>query len=169
MAEGAAGIVSALWLMLLLPLAHDVHVSTTRLAIEGSTVAMRVTLYRNDLQTALRAALKQPAYELAASARGDSIALAYLDTHLELRAGPDRLACALLGSGEEAGQRRELDQWYYDLRCEAAAPIRSLAIRNEILFDLFRDQRNIVKAKLPTGAVRTVFFVPDENRYDLHW
>ena len=149
--------------------AHDVHVSNGRMAVEGKAAILRVRLFHDDLEHALREHSKRATFKLAVTPQSDSIVLAYITARLSLTADKKQLSPTLLGSGEEKGQEPALDVWYFDLRFDAPRDIKQLDIRNELLFELFRDQRNIIKVLLPTKKERTIFFVPGDGSYRLKW
>jgi hypothetical protein len=149
--------------------AHDVHVTNARMAVEGKTAILRVRLFHDDFTSALRTHSKRPDFTLAVSPASDSVVMAYIAEKLALQSGGRALKPSLTGSGEEKGIQPELDVWYFDLRYESPSAITRVDIRNELLFEQFRDQRNIIKVLLPTRKERTVFFVPGDGVYRLRW
>lgn len=146
---------------------HDVHVTSARAVVEERVVVARVRFFHDDLQQALRAFSRQPALQLEVSPRADSVLTAYAAQHLVLRSGGRPLRLSLAGSGEEKGLKPELDIWWIDFRFDADRPLRGLDVTNELLFDQFRDQNNIMKFRLPDGDEKTVVFVPGEGTYRL--
>ena len=120
------------------PAVHDIHLSYTRVAVEGRVVLCRIRMFRDDLERALSRRAGKPV-TLAASAAGDSLFAAYFNEQFTLIHGGRRLAGTVVASGEEP------EMWWYTVRFEAPAPIRQLSLRNGVLFDLFDDQRNMTK------------------------
>ena len=51
---------------------HDVHLTHTRMVLDGKVVACRVRLFKDDLEKALQAYGKQPQFHITAEARADS-------------------------------------------------------------------------------------------------
>jgi hypothetical protein len=146
---------------------HDVHVSNARVALESQAAYIRVRLFRRDFEQALRAHAGQADFRLVVNPRADSVVTSYVTRHLVLQSSGRPLSVTLVGSGEEPGLKPELDIWWVDFRYDAAAPIGRLEITNELLFERFRDQQNIMKIHLPNGAEKTVTFVPGEATYRL--
>lgn len=118
--------------------AHDVHLTYGRLVVEGRTLTLRLRLFRDDLTQALGRSGGAPV-ALATGARGDSLFTRYVNDRLHVVADGHRLTGVVVASGAD-----EL-MWWYEVRFDARAAVRTLRLRNGVLFDLFADQRNIVK------------------------
>jgi hypothetical protein len=150
--------------------AHDVHLSHARVVVEGATVVMRVRIFRDDLEAALGARIGRAGYRISATPAADSILGAYVNEAVTLTHAGRALRGTIVASGED----RELadnPMWWADVRYDAPVPVRSLAIRNDILFDLFDDQRNMMKVlALPAGKQFTFYFVEgDEGARAISW
>ena len=144
------------------------HVSNARAVVEPRVAYARVRFFRDDLEAAVRGHSRDPRFTLVVTQHADSLVSAYAAAHLGMRARGRALTLAMVGSGEEKGIQPELDIWWIDFRFDAAVPIgRELEVRNELLFDRYRDQTNIMKFRLPDGAEKTVIFVPGEGTYVL--
>ena len=140
------------------PAVHDIHLSYARVAVEGRVVVCRIRMFRDDLERALSRRAGKPV-TLASTAAGDSLFIAYFNEQFALVNGGQRLAGTVVASGEEP------DMWWYTVRFEASAPIRSLALRNGVLFDLFDDQRNMTKVMhVPTGKEFAYYFVEGDTK-----
>ena len=65
----------------------------------------------------------------------------------------------------------ELRNWWYQVRFDGTEPIRGIEIRNEILYEQFRDQRNIVRVlHVPTETRKTLYFAaPDGGWTEVAW
>lgn len=118
---------------------HPVHVTYTSLDVEGRSIRGRIRFFPDDLGTALGRVAGRDAVS-PDDPRGDSLALMYLNTKLDIDVGGERLDLTLTGSGE-AGD--PVMHWY-TFRAEAADRIDSVSVRNTALFELFRDQRNLL-------------------------
>lgn len=148
--------------LLLAAVVHDVHVSTARAAIDQNSVVVRITVFKNDLESAI-------GNRLDTTSRTDSLVSNYLRRHLTVSANGAALPLRLLGSGEEKGMKPELDTWHYDVQFNASSKFSAVTVQYDVFFELFHDQRNILKVRLPDGDVKTIFFVPDETRFQLKW
>jgi len=144
--------------------AHDLHVSLTRLVLEGKTLACRIRLFRDDLQLALRQHANRPELRLTEAARADSLVAAYLGTGLRLDVDGRRVTLRVTGSGAERDQAAQEVMWYV-LEAELAAPATRLTILNGVMFEQFRDQQNIVQLlRLPGDRRRTLYFTASDPR-----
>ena len=135
--------------------AHRFHLSYGRVAVEGAEAYSRVRFFAHDFEAALRQYHEAPDFRLAVNPRSDSLAQAYLDEHLQLEADGVLLDGEIVASGEED------DMWWYTVRVAAAQPIHKLTLRNTILFDLFEDQKNIVRIQHFPSEERFAFYFID--------
>ncbi len=124
---------------------HDVHVSVSRVAVEGSEIFWRIRCFADDLELALRQHIRDSTFAFARSRSdiADSLVLGYTKNHLQLSADGVPLAVRLIRSGTEADESGEQVRWYV-LSFSAPAPPESLRIRHAMLFDVYRDQQNLV-------------------------
>lgn len=144
--------------------AHDLHVSHTRLVVEGRTVVLRVRCFRDDLDSALVVAGGPRAVRTAATAAGDSALLAYVRPRLAVRADGAALQPRLTARGEDRDVSGE-PAWWFVLEYEAAAPVRRVAVRHTLLFETFATQQNLVQAlRAADGARASLFFAVGEDR-----
>ena len=148
------------WLGLLLPtaqmpegegarssLAHDSHVIFGRMAVEGEFAIVRVRMFKDDLTSALQAFSSVADFEMAVSERADSLFLSYFNERFLLRSAGRRLQAKILGSGEEqmrADGGME-DVWWDMMEYDAGNSIQSVSVNNSMFFEIFGDQRNILK------------------------
>lgn len=139
-----------------LPL-HDLHVSHTRLVLDGTHVVARVRVFRDDLAKALGAPVEKNAATRAAFEQ-------YLGAHFLVRADGVRLACRIEDDDEDSDPNGER-VWWAIIQCDAAAPVRVLGLVNEVLFETFRDQQNLVTViKAPEDERRALFFQGGDRR-----
>ena len=148
---------------------HDVHVTTARMAVGPRSAFMRIRMFHDDLQDALRKHASEPALQLAAGARTDSIFMDYFQAHFQLTANDARMAATLVASGEEDGMRPELDIWWVDVAFVATADMDQVVIRNDMMFELFRDQNHVMRVQLPGGREKSLFLVNGDSDYTLKW
>lgn len=149
------------------PRPHPLHISTTLLAVDESAAFLRVRLFKNDLEAALAAHAGRDSLDLAPIAAHDSIFMAYFTGRFELRFdGAPAAPPVLVGSGED----RTTDEgderiWWVELRYDLAAPAERVEVRARQLYELFDDQRNIVRVlDTATERQRTLYFAaPDDG------
>lgn len=136
---------------------HDLHVSHTRLVLDGVHVVARVRLFRDDLAKALGAPIGKNAATRAAFER-------YLNQHFLVRADGVRLTCRIEDDDADADPNGE-PVWWAIIQCDAPTPVRALGLINEVLFDTFRDQQNLVTViKAPEDERRALYFQGGDRR-----
>ena len=139
-------------------MAHDVHASHTRVVFEGRTVALRVRLFHDDLQLALREFAGRADMELTAADRADSLFAAYFAKTVRLEADGTVPAFRVTASAAEPDQVAGMVVWYV-LEAQVAATPSRLTMLNALLFEVFDDQQNIVQVlRLPGEDRRTLYF-----------
>ncbi len=140
------------------PPPHDFHVTYGRLAVEDATAMLRIRFFFDDLEGALRAHHKRRGFRLSADPESDSLFLAYFHDKFALIGDGAPLRGEIVTSGEEAEGKERV--WWYVLRFEAPAPLRKLTVRDALLFEVFSDQKNILRTlHLPDEAQETFYFV----------
>lgn len=150
------------------PPPHDLHVSYGNAVVEGSTVLLRLRLFKDDLEAALGAELGVSVLALDATPAVDRIFLRYLEKHLALEVGAVRLTPEVLGRGEELLDREPV--WWYTLHYRTESEVTALRVRNTLLFDRFDDQRNVVKfVHLPEETQRTYAFARGEEVFTVEF
>lgn len=137
---------------------HDIHVTLTRMAVDSAAVVARIRCFRDDLQVGLAKFYKQPKVELAAGAKADSLFGGYLAERMWVEADGVRLAGTVRGSGTEVDNQGQPVIWFVVEYPTAARP-KTLGLRNDLLFDAFPSQQNIIN----------VLNVQDEKRYSLYF
>ena len=92
-----------------------------------------------------------------------------LELALAARAGVESLS--LEPSAEHDALFLDYFNEAFGLRLNGTEPIRGIEIRNEILYEQFRDQRNIVRVlHVPTEKRKTLYFVaPDGGWGTVEW
>lgn len=144
--------------------AHDIHLTYSRVVIDGASVSYRVRLFRDDLERALQAHGKLASFTLGATPAGDSLFATYLDRHVTLSVGGKRLTGRVV---ESAPDPQVIDEpmWTYLVEYPAPAPVTTFSLRVALLFELFDDQRNIVSViRSPGGERRSLYFAPNDAR-----
>lgn len=130
---------------------HDTHVSHTRLVLDGVSVVARVRVFKDDLEKALNR-------RVAADAATQAAFASYLTSHFLVRADGVRLTCRIEDQEADVDPSGEA-MWWAIIQCDAARPIRTLGLLNSVLFELFRDQQNLVTViKAPEDRRRALYF-----------
>ena len=120
------------------PPPHPAHLSYGRLVVEGRTLTFRLRLFRDDLEVALTRASGAPV-TMASNARTDALFARYLDDRMFVAADGTRLTGTVVASGADDVM------WWYEIRFDAPAAVRTMRLRNGVLFELYADQTNVVK------------------------
>lgn len=130
---------------------HDTHVSHTRLVLDGVSVVARVRVFKDDLEKALNR-------RVAADAATQAAFAGYLTSHFLVRADGVRLTCRIEDQEADIDPSGEA-MWWAIIQCDAARPIRTLGLLNSVMFELFRDQQNLVTViKAPEDKRRALYF-----------
>lgn len=149
---------------------HDTHVSVTRMVLEGTTLALRVRLFHDDLTRGLVRYSGKPDLKLTEGARADSLFGAYFAQAVKLEVDGRPVALRVTGSGMEQDEAAQQVVWYV-LEGRLDRPAARVVLLNGLLFESFRDQQNIVQLLwLPGDNRRTLYFTatdPREQAIDL--
>ena len=137
---------------------HDIHLSHTRMVVNGSTIAARVRVFHDDTEVVLQRFAGRPDLRVADHASQDSLFERYLNDRVVLAANGQRLRARVVASGRDPDAADPV-MWWYDVQYRAAQPVHSLALRQHLMFEQFRDQRNIL----------TVIAMPSEERFSLYF
>jgi hypothetical protein len=171
--RGIAGVALTLVAALALParatvvphvsVAHDVHMTYSRVVIDGTSVRWRVRLFHDDLEKALQAFASEPALRLT-SPRADSIFTVYFTARVPLTVNGARVTGRVVQSGRDP-EVTDQDMWSYLVDFSARAPVTALSTRVGLLFEHFTDQRNIVTLiKMPGELRSSMYFVRDDAK-----
>ena len=151
---------------------HPLHLSTTQLAVDTTTVWLRIRMFKDDLELALGVRAGLDSLSLEPSAGHDSLFAEYFNEGFGLRLNGTEVAGAIESSGEDVESGvGDLKMWWYQVRFDSTQPIRGIEIRNEILYEHFEDQRNIVRVlHVPTETRKTLYFAaPDGGWTEVAW
>ncbi|MFO7892520.1 MAG: DUF6702 family protein [Longimicrobiales bacterium] len=144
--------------------AHDLRIAYADMAIEGAVVAGRVRLFKDDLERALGPMVGADAFTLRLGSEADALVMRYLRDHLTLEVAGATLEPTLLQSGQDMLDREPV--WWVIVQYQATATIDTLRVRNTLLFDVFDDQRNIMKfVRFPEETQKTFYFDEDEAEH----
>ncbi len=134
------------------------------MVIEGRTIACRIRLFKDDLEKALQLYATQPTFRITAEARADSLFSGYFARHVILEADGKRLSLKVSASGTEKDPSSQEVVWYV-LEGESPSSFTQLGMLNGLLFEMFRDQQNLIQLLREPGGVRkTLYFVGTDPR-----
>jgi len=143
---------------------HDVHISHTRLVIEGSTIAGRVRVFHDDLQLALRALAGDSTLLVTGADRADRLFERYFGAHVRLEADGQPIRLTVTASGAERDPSAQEVVWYL-MEGTVERPVSRLVLRQGLFFDMYRDQQNIVQLlRMPGEERRTLYFSAQDPR-----
>ena len=137
---------------------HDVHVTLTRMAVDSTAIVARVRCFKDDLQLGLARFYKQPKLDLGTSANADSLFSGYLAEKMWVEADGVRIRGVVRTSGTEVDAQGQPMVWFVIEYPTGSRP-RSLGVRNDLLFEVFPSQQNIVN----------VLSVKDDRRYSFYF
>jgi hypothetical protein len=137
---------------------HDVHVTLTRMAVDSGAIVARVRCFKDDLQLGLAKFYKLQKLDLGAGVNADSLFGGYLAERMWVEADGARLRGIVQASGVEVDDQGQPMMWFVVEYPTTARP-KSLGVRNDLLFEMFPSQQNIVN----------VLSVKDDRRYAFYF
>lgn len=143
---------------------HPLKLSHGRLDVEGDRMTVRIRMFWDDLEEAIRYMTEDRRFRIGHTAQADSLVGEYLGGVLILNADGARPTGRVIDSGEED------DMFWYILEYRSNAPIRRLTFRNEIMVDLYPEQRNVLQVRNTARNVnRTFYFSSRKEEYTLNF
>ncbi len=125
-------------------------------------MAGRLRFFKHELEQALGPLLGADMVTLTRGAEADALVLRYLRDHLRVELDGALLTPSIVESGEDQLDRHPA--WWVVVRYQADAPIARFTVRNTLLFELFDDQRNVMKfVRFPERSQETVYFTAGEG------
>ena len=147
---------------------HDLHVSYGNLGVEGRTAILQMRIFQDDLEEALRRMEGGEHRPMAATPEMDAAFLRYFSEKFVLEVDGASLPGRIMGSGSD-----ELDRgpvWWYRIAFEATSPITAARVTNTILFEVFDDQRNVLRtARFPEGRRQAFYFAEGEDTVEIEF
>jgi hypothetical protein len=145
---------------------HDLHVAYGNLGVEGEVAILQIRIFKDDLEEALRRFHEVSSLRLEVTPEMDSFFLAYLKEHFVLEVGGAPLPGVIIGSGDDELDREPV--WWYQVQFRAAEPIEMARITNTVLFELFDDQRNVLRVvRFPSETRRAYYFARGEETVEI--
>jgi hypothetical protein len=145
---------------------HDLHATYGNLGVDGSLAVLQLRVFKDDLEEAMIRFHKLDALELEVSPDVDALFQRYLEERFVLEVNGHRLEGRIIGSGDDELDREPV--WWYQIRYDAPDPIRSARITNTVLFEVFDDQRNVLRVvEFPEEDRRAYYFAPGEETIEI--
>ena len=146
--------------------AHEFHVTYGRMAVEGDVAVVRIRFYTDDLEATLARAAGEDSFLMETSPAVDSLFLAYFARQFQFIVAGEALEGTIIGSGDDVVDREPA--WWFLIRFDAGELIGDFRMRNALLFDVFEDQKNILKVvHLPDEIQRSYTFTAEEETIDV--
>lgn len=147
---------------------HDLHASYGNLGVEGTTAVLRIRVFQDDLEEALSRAGGGGPIRMEANPDVDALFLSYFSANFILEVGGTPLQGRILGSGADDLDREPV--WWYQVAYDAAEPIQEASITNTLLFELFDDQSNVLRAaRFPDGNRKAYYFAAGEETVEVQF
>ncbi len=145
---------------------HDLHASYGNLGVEGNTAVLRLRVFQDDLEGALSRAGGGEPLRMEATPDMDALFLRYFTANFILEVGGVPLQGRIVGSGADDLDREPV--WWYQVAYDAPAPIQEARITNTLLFELFDDQSNVLRAaRFPDGGRKAYYFAAGEETVEV--
>ncbi|HEX4934339.1 MAG TPA: DUF6702 family protein [Gemmatimonadaceae bacterium] len=142
---------------------HDIHLTYSRVVVDGASILWRVRLFRDDLEKTLAAWSRNPAFK-AGTPGSDSVFAGYFNAQVPVMANGKRLAGKVLQSGHDPDVTDQ-DMWWYLVELTAPARVTTFETRVGLLFEHFSDQRNVLTLlKMPGEERHSMYFVPGDAK-----
>ena len=140
---------------------HDLHIVYGDFAVEGPLIAGRLRFFKDDLERALGPMVGATVLQLEPGPESDALVMRYVREHLRIEVDDTALEPELLQSGQDELDREPV--WWVIVQFPAPAPPDVFRVHNTLLFELFGDQRNIIKfMRFPDERQKTFYFAPEE-------
>jgi hypothetical protein len=147
---------------------HDLHVSYGNAAVEDNLLIVRLRLFKDDLEEAIRRHAGVPDLVLQANPAVDGLFMTYFAENFSLTVTETSVPGRIIASGEDLLDREPV--WWYALQFDSPSPLTRFRVRNTLLFELFDDQRNVVKfVHFPDETQKTVSFGEGEEELEIRF
>ena len=146
------------------------HLTYSRMVVNGARIVARVRVFQDDLELALRQLSGRPDIVVKATPSIDSLFADYWQRTSRVTADGVALQGRVRRSGAD-GSDLEAKMWWYEVEMSARKPVQQLSMHVGLFFDRFRDQRNIVSlVRMPGGERASLYFAPgDEKEVLVKW
>jgi hypothetical protein len=143
---------------------HDMHLTYSRIEVNGASMVVRVRVFQDDLELALRHWSGHPEVVVRSSPAVDSLFADYWNATTRIKADDATVRGRVLNSGADSSDT-EARLWWYEMKVVAPKPMRQLSVYIGLFFEQFRDQRNIVSlVRMPGGERESMYFAAGDKR-----
>lgn len=143
---------------------HRFHVSYGRMAVEGGVAVCQVRFFKHDLEDAMKKFFDDSDLKVDVNPRSDSLYTVYFNEFFVMEQEGEVLKGSIASSGEEG------DMWWYLMQYQAEEPIEQFKVTNTLLFEMFDDQRNVLKiSHFPSEKNLSYYFVEGSDTYDVEF
>jgi hypothetical protein len=118
---------------------HPLHVSYGRMVLEGDAAILNVRIFTDDLEAALREFHGVEGIRMRVDPYLDSLFTSYFNASFTLTIADSVVPGVIVESGEQD------DMWWYLVLFQGWQPIDEISFRTELLYNIFDDQRNIMR------------------------
>ena len=131
---------------------HPLHLSHANMVLEGPHVIINVRLFQDDLELAMSRFHGIDALRVRPDPIIDSLFTDYFNSKFTLTIADSVYEGQVVASGQAE------DMWWYAVTFEAAEAVSTVAFRNDLLFDIFDDQRNITRVLHTSSEKQRTFY-----------
>ena len=131
---------------------HPLHLSHANMVLEGNHVILNVRLFQDDLELAMSRFHAIEGLRVRPDPIVDSLFASYFNARFTLSIADTTHEGRIVASGQAE------DMWWYAVTFEAPAPIATVTFRNDLLFDIFDDQRNITRVLHTSTEKQRTFY-----------
>lgn len=128
------------------------------MVVDGATVTCRVRVFHDDAQAVLRRFANRPTLRIVDGASQDSLFERYVEAKVSVTSDGTPLRPRVIDSGRDT-DATTATMWWYVIEYRAPRSVTSLAIRHQLMFEQFENQRNVM----------TILKMPREERYSLYF
>jgi hypothetical protein len=139
---------------------HNLHMTYSKMAVEATTVYVRISFYPDDFELMLSNFHSRDIKGLSHAGDADSLLLPVLKKQHVVTLNGEETAVQIDKS------RIESDQCWYLLSYTSKSDIKTLELVNTLLFAVFEDQKNLLTIMdLRTGKQDTFYGTRHEARF----
>lgn len=156
--RGRLGLLAALLCVAAAEGSHPFRLSVADAGMTDAVLHARIRFFWDDLQLAVMEHTSDTDFELAETARVDSIIERYINDMLVLTAGDAVLRGKVTARGIDEADIIDEVMWWYRVEYPVAESVERVHVRNRLLFNVFEDQRNLFHLKTRRGRERAYSF-----------
>jgi len=131
---------------------HPLHLSHANMVLEGKHAIINVRLFQDDLELAMSQFHAIEGLRVRPDPIIDSLFTVYFNSKFTMSIADSAYEGRVVASGQAE------DMWWYAITFEAPTTINTVAFRNDLLFDIFDDQRNITRVLHTSTEKQRTFY-----------